>query len=1622
MKLNVLNAQKTQTITIGNADGEADGASYYIPSRNYGAYSLTQQIFTAAEMQNKTGNITKISFKAKLYPQNRKFQIYLQHTDKSIFASSTDWVNMTGEKLYEGELSFNTDEWTTITLDKPFYYEGGNLILCVNDISEYYYTSGQMQYYSYITEGRRSLSVNNDSNAYNPSNAVGLGGDDFYNDNGFSWNGVRCNSYVQFTIEATTQEPSIEVSETSIALGDVRMGDYWSEKTTSSQDVEVEVSSTKVTSVTCNNNFFTISNVPTSDDLGKNFTFNVGYNKEANVTGTQEGAITIKADDVDDITIPVTATAYTATAPDAIEVFTTVTFDANNSFTDTPTFANLHDDYILPGEETDGNAPDAVYKFTLDKDVVVSAEVTGTNLADSYLAIYKEDDLANNNGPSSNNNYEGVQAGPEGPTTFSFDFNDQDISKFNLIDEDGDGNNWAIKTPHQNVNLAMTSYSSSNETGSWVAYSPINIFYTKDKYHITSLSKFSYDVLTTNYGETYAVVVSEDGENFTEIFKETYNSGYSYTVKHVDLDLKDYNGKSLYIGFKHYESTDNYFIAIDNLALTDGSSKSRGVAPAIDGVQYPSGTYYLVAAADKAFTVNLSTEPIPAPEAFALTAPENEATEQDNPKLTWEAAEYATSYNVYIGTNESLENVEAIEVENNFYQTENLSNNTRYYWTVKAVNDGGTTETETWSFVTTLDVPENVITENEEIVTIGDEITISWNTVEKAASYNVYVGDKKVNTEAIVGNEYTFAINAYNSTEGVNITVTAVYTDLGESKKSEPVNIKVKGKGTIKGIVTDGSNPVSGAVVVIAGTEEFGESMTYNTTTDFEGKFEVETLVGSYKVSVSRLDYQDAEMNGVEVEHVMDNEIEMVMQPNPEVSIDVTSVDLYYESKTTWTTDEYETFNVYRRNVETGDVEKIASDITAKQLNDADWAELEIGDKYEYGVTTYAPGGIAQFINEGFEHSGVMPEGWTRYSSYAYVQGWYFNNSYANNGTYSAYVRSSTAGYIFKLTTPEIDLNECNSASLSFYYKNYPYIYWGQNYGDNNFKVKVTNLDDNKSEYIQMDNNVSEYQYKEIDLSNYVGKRIQIDFECTTAQWAETYIDDVVVSAVPMVESKVNWSPAITKEAWSVFNGSHGTEWNNSLNWKGTYPQTATVNVVIDAAAVLNTDLAIVKNMMINSEASLTLPEGVKLMVGGRLMNTVAANLLIEDGAQIYHTSEGVKAKLNMNLNRPEVWSANNREGWNFVASPFTDVNIPQFTGFGFDEYDYDLYKYDGSQEAEWLNHKDAANNGAFESANFDLGIGYLLSHEQKETVSFAGTLSNAQYYSWDNLSYTTGSIKDHANFHLLGNPFTFDMDLRGFYFENMVEGCAVLNAAGNAYVYKTTGTIPVGDAFFVKTTDYDPSVSYGNANSKRGRDEEVESINLIATGKEGSDNVIISLSGAEKEGFNKLQNFNEGIANIFVAKNDTRYGIANFDREVTMVDVAFEATQMGNYTIAAQPNGKFKTLTLVDRFTGIETNLLVEDYNFTATSNDDYNRFIVKLKVNGQEPTDNSHFAYVSGEDLILNIEGSVQIIDMMGRVVYTSEVESANNRINVSGFNNAAYIIRVINEEGVKVQKIIL
>ncbi|MBR6775050.1 MAG: T9SS type A sorting domain-containing protein [Bacteroidales bacterium] len=479
-------------------------------------------------------------------------------------------------------------------------------------------------------------------------------------------------------------------------------------------------------------------------------------------------------------------------------------------------------------------------------------------------------------------------------------------------------------------------------------------------------------------------------------------------------------------------------------------------------------------------------------------------------------------------------------------------------------------------------------------------------------------------------------------------------------------------------------------------------------------------------------------------------------------------------------------------------------------------------------------------------------------------------------------------------------------------------------------------------------------------------------------------------------------------------------DWNEGTNWEGgAVPGNGAIVTLNAAATITAGDNINVADLTILDGASLTI-NGSLTITGNKFSNTDASKLVINDGGQIFQTNEGVKATFNMNINNPTVWSENNIDGWQFISSPFTDASasISDFvtTGVG---NDYDLYKFDGKQVgAEWQNQEAIAT---FEE-EFVSGRGYLASYEDAETATLRGTLNSGDTYSWDNLTYNNNS-EDLANFHLIGNPFPFDMEwnklAENIY--NVINGYAVVLENGN-YAYRTDGTIPVGDGFFVKANGLAPSMYYDHKASvsvaRRGS-ESNNSLNIIATGNAGNDNVVVNFNG-EGEGFPKLQNFNDAIATVYVQNNDVNYAIFNCNEDVQEIELCFNANQMGNYTISVEPTGEFSSIVLVDRFTGIETNLLVEDYRFTAMSEENNNRFFIRLG-NGQQTTDSSHFAYVSGEDLIIEAEGTVQIIDMMGRVVYTSNVEN-NNRINVSDFNNGAYVVRVINENEVKVQKIIL
>ena len=489
---------------------------------------------------------------------------------------------------------------------------------------------------------------------------------------------------------------------------------------------------------------------------------------------------------------------------------------------------------------------------------------------------------------------------------------------------------------------------------------------------------------------------------------------------------------------------------------------------------------------------------------------------------------------------------------------------------------------------------------------------------------------------------------------------------------------------------------------------------------------------------------------------------------------------------------------------------------------------------------------------------------------------------------------------------------------------------------------------------------------------------------------------------VAKTEYQINWSETVTRN-YDIFDGED-TDWNDEESWKDGEVPSNDANVHISGSVIINIDDDV-------TVATVTIEDGGKLTINGSLTaekvvnNADAESLIINDGAQLRQTGNAdLSGIFNMNV----VNWANAEEGWQFISSPFANAKVEALTNSG----NYDFYRYDGEAELEWINHR----QGEFETV-FTSGVGYLASHETLEMVTLSGTLNNAVSHTWE---FTYNEGKDLANFHLLGNPFTFNMDMSAARYTNLVEGVAIVNEEGG-YTYvgadQETTTIPVGDGFFVKANVENATdaiaLSYGTRSSR----EKSANINLVATSKAGKDNVVISFSG-KKEGFDKLQNFNEEIATVCVAENGKAYGIYNCESDVNEIAVMFSAKQMDSYSLSFELNGEFESAVLVDRLTGIETDMTAEsEYNFIATSDDMKNRFVVRLG-DGQATTDEANFVYQSGDELIIDAEGAIEIIDMMGRVVYRSEMN--DGRVNVSEFNNAAYVVRALNAG--KVQKVVI
>ena len=108
---------------------------------------------------------------------------------------------------------------------------------------------------------------------------------------------------------------------------------------------------------------------------------------------------------------------------------------------------------------------------------------------------------------------------------------------------------------------------------------------------------------------------------------------------------------------------------------------------------------------------------------------------------------------------------------------------------------------------------------------------------------------------------------------------------------------------------------------------------------------------------------------------------------------------------------------------------------------------------------------------------------------------------------------------------------------------------------------------------------------------------------------------------------------------------------------------------------------------------------------------------------------------------------------------------------------------------------------------------------------------------------------------------------------------------------------------------------------------------------------------------------------------------------------------------------------------TGNDIDLLASpSYSFNAQTTDYESRFKLVFSNNNEEgpSTGSGTFAFYSNGNIIINGEGTIQVIDIMGRIIVS---DGGHTRcVPTTGMAPGVYVLRLINGDNVKTQKIVV
>ncbi|MBR5910913.1 MAG: leucine-rich repeat protein, partial [Bacteroidales bacterium] len=380
--------------------------------------------------------------------------------------------------------------------------------------------------------------------------------------------------------------------------------------------------------------------------------------------------------------------------------------------------------------------------------------------------------------------------------------------------------------------------------------------------------------------------------------------------------------------------------------------------------------------------------------------------------------------------------------------------------------------------------------------------------------------------------------------------------------------------------------------------------------------------------------------------------------------------------------------------------------------------------------------------------------------------------------------------------------------------------------------------------------------------------------------------------------------------------------------------------------------------------------------------------------------------------------------GWNLLASPLVD-NIQPRGVANMLSNDFDLYWFDGGAEgAEWQNFK----NHTF--MKLSLGRGFLYANSEDVVLEFRGVPVPGDQFRARAI-YNAGT--KFGSWDLVGNSFTEQASIQIGEEENpnfyrLEPGTRKLMLAEGSMVEPMEGIFVE-----LEETTY---VIFHKSDGFGGRSAASPMMNIELYTREGRLLDRARLRTGEGTNMSKLDLL--GDDNRLSLRANGKDCAVVYVNNLGEVPLNLETAENGSYTLHFDNVlACFDYLHLIDNLTGADVDLLATSnygmvsYTFEAKTTDYASRFrlVFRATENGDDTTgtEGDSFAFIDAAgNIVITADvlgdagtASLQVIDVMGRVVLSTDVARG---VSTNGMTAGVYVLRLINGDDVKVQKIVV